>query len=577
MLNRYFQQELGYLRELGAEFSRAHPAVAPMLSGPSADPDVERLLEGVAFLTALLREKLDDEFPEIIHELVQLIWPHYLRPIPSATMIAFSPKPAMKQSVTIPAGIHVASVPVDGTTCLFQTCYDVDLHPLIIEEASFEHRGGQSPAIVLRMALSGPPLSGWQPGKLRLFLAGDYTGAADLYFLLQQHLHQIEIAPVEGGHPLMLPPGSLKPAGFSPKEGLFPFPSNSFPGYRVLQEYFILPSKFLFFDLTGWAHWKNRGEGQRFEIRFKLKDLPFAPSKIRSSSFLLAATPAVNIFPHEADPIRLDHRKTDYLVRPAGPDITHYQVYSLEKVTGFVQGSAREKEYVPFDMFSRSRDKNPVYYAKLRTSPIHAGYDVFLSFVYPQSAEMPKPEIISTKIRCTNANLPEGLRAGDISQPTSSSPEFVKFKNIIAPTPNVLPPLGSNLLWRLLSHLSLNYLSISNAENLRNLLELYIFEETRDKTAIIANRRRIAGIESVESRGSDRLVSGIMMRGRDLSMNIRGDHFTGPGDLYLFGSVLDYFLSNYASINTYTRLTIKDSVKGDLIQWPARIGSHPLI
>ena len=142
MLNRFFQQELANLKELGAEFSSAHPAVAPMLSGPMADPDVERLLEGVAFLTALLRRKLDDEFPEIVHDLMHLIWPHYLRPIPSTTMIAFTPKPTLKQSLTVPAGIHVASVPVEGTSCLFRTAYDVEIHPLALLDASFGKASG---------------------------------------------------------------------------------------------------------------------------------------------------------------------------------------------------------------------------------------------------------------------------------------------------------------------------------------------------------------------------------------------------------------------------------------------------
>jgi len=142
MFNRYFQEELAHLRELGAEFSKAHPALAPMLSGPSTDPDVERLLEGVAFLSGMLREKLDDEFPEIIHELMRLIWPHYLRPIPAATIVAFSPKPALKNPATIPAGIQLGSVPVEGTSCLFKTCYDVEIHPLSLLEASFAQQPG---------------------------------------------------------------------------------------------------------------------------------------------------------------------------------------------------------------------------------------------------------------------------------------------------------------------------------------------------------------------------------------------------------------------------------------------------
>jgi len=577
LFNKHFQQELNYLRELGAEFSKAHPALAPMLGGPTADPDVERLLEGVAFLTALLRQKLDDEFPEVIHELVQLIWPHYLRPTPSTTIIAFTPKPTLKQSIVIPSGIQIASVPVEGTRCLFQTCYDVNIHPIVLSEAFFEETAGHPPAIKLRLELQGPQLSDWQPGSLRFFLAGDFSSAADLYFLLQKHVKQIELKPLETGESLLLTPDHLRPVGFSAENDLFPYPSNSFPGYRILQEYFILPSKFLFLDLVGWERWHNRGEGNRFEICFTLGDLPIQPPKVRASNFVLAASPAINIFSHEGDPFRLDHRKTDYLVRPSGSNTAHYQVYALEKVTGFVQGTAEERTYVPFDMFSSKQISQPVYYAKLRRSLIQAGFDVFLSFAYPSTAGLPKTETISVQLQCTNGQLSERIQIGDISRPTSSSPEFVEFKNITPPTNNVLPPLGTNLLWRLLSHLSLNYLSLSKAENLRALLELYIFEETRDKTAITANRKRIAGIEGVETKGTQRLIAGIMMRGRNIRMTVRQDHFAGPGDLYLFGSILDHFLGNYASINTYTRLSIQEAIKGDLYQWPARIGAHPLI
>jgi type VI secretion system protein ImpG len=318
MFNRYFQQEMSYLKDLAVDFSKAHPAVAPMLSGPTTDPDVERLLEGVGFLTALLRQKLDDEFPEIVHELIQLILPHYLRPIPSATVVAFNPKPALKQSMIIPAGIYVASVPVEGTTCLFKTCYDVEVHPLNLIEASFVEASGQPPAIKLLLELRGLKLSEWQPLTLRLFLAGDYGGAADLYFILREHLNQIVITPFDHARSLIVTPEYLKPVGFSSHESLIPYPTHAFPGYRIFQEYLTLPEKFLFLDLVGWERWQDRGDGSKFEISFEFEDLPFPPPRIKKENFLLSAAPAINIFPHETDPIRLDHRKTEYLVRPSG-------------------------------------------------------------------------------------------------------------------------------------------------------------------------------------------------------------------------------------------------------------------
>ena len=178
MFNRYFQQELDNLKDLGAEFSKLHPAVAPMLNGLSTDPDVERLLEGVAFLTGLLRQKLDDDFPEIVHELFQLIWPHYLRPLPSTAIVAFSPKSNLKQTIRVPKGVQLASEPVDGTTCRFKTCYDVLVHPLSIVDAALEEKPGRSPAINLLLELQGLTLEEWQPESLRFYLAGLPSQAA---------------------------------------------------------------------------------------------------------------------------------------------------------------------------------------------------------------------------------------------------------------------------------------------------------------------------------------------------------------------------------------------------------------
>ncbi|MCK5505076.1 MAG: type VI secretion system baseplate subunit TssF, partial [Thermodesulfovibrionia bacterium] len=314
MFNRYFQQELANLKDLGAEFSKAHPAIAPMLSGPAADPDVERLLEGVAFLTALLRQKLDDEFPEIIHDLMQLVCPHYLNPVPSTTMISFSLKPTLKQSVTVPAETYLSSVPVEGASCLFRTCYDVEMHPLKLLDASFSRPSGQMPSIRLLLELNGLKVSEWRPDSLRLYLAGDYSNAADIYLLLRNHLKRIVMKPVERGDSSVLSGEFLRPAGFSDKEAMIPYPSHAFPGYRILQEYFLSPEKFLFLDITGWERWSNRGDGSRFEVVFEFDELPFPPPRIKRDSFDLFVTPAVNIFPHEADPVLLDLRTPQYMI-----------------------------------------------------------------------------------------------------------------------------------------------------------------------------------------------------------------------------------------------------------------------
>jgi len=212
----------------------------------------------------------------------------------------------------------------------------------------------------------------------------------------------------------------------------------------------------------------------------------------------------------------------------------------------------------------------------MRKAPIADSIDVFLSVVYPPDGKTPTNETLSIDLLCTNGALPENLQLGDIREPTSSSPEFVTFKNVRSITPNVLPPLGTNLLWQLLGHLSLNFLSLATAENLRALLELYVFSESRDRPTVLANQKRINGIENVNATQKDRIVSGAVVRGQEIDLKMRQDHFASPGDLFLFGSVLDHFLGAYATINTYTRLGIHESIKGETYLWPPRLGDHTL-
>lgn len=577
MFNKYFQQELSYLKELGAEYAEAHPALAPMLSGPSSDPDVERLLEGVAFLTGQIREKLDDEFPEIIHELIQLVWPHYLRPVPSCSIITFQPKPALKQSLLVKAGVQVASLPVEGTVCLFKTCYETEVHPLELTGAEYIEPSGKPAAIRMTLQLKGLSLANWQPGKLRFYLAGNYGEAAANNLIFRRDVKRIVLRTADGGVLKMLEPGAIRPVGFAEDEGVIPYPSHSFQPYRIVQEYFIFPQKFLFFDLVGLDSFTYAGDETTFEILFELKKQPQTRPRIRTESIRLFATPVINLFPFEADPIRADHKQSEYLVRPASSNTRHYQVYSVEDVVGHVQGTAQERKYSHFNCFKNDGTNGLVYQLSLKKSPVRPGADSYLQVSYPRDEGLPVTEILSLKLVCTNGDLPENLRVGDISQATSSSPEFAGFTNIMQPTFGVYPPFGKNLLWRLLAHLNLNYVSLSSADNLKALLDIYLFPETRDRTGLLANKKRIDGIEQVTAKPANRLVSGLILRGQDISVKARSDHFAGEGDFYLFGCMLDEFFGLYSSLNAYSRFSLYDSFKGETYQWPARMGEHPLI
>ena len=278
MFNRYFQQEMNQLRELGADFAKAYPALAPMLSGPVADPDVERLLEGVSFQTALLRQKLDDDFPEIIQDLIRIIWPHYLRPIPSTSTVAFTPKPTLRQPATIPAGTPLASVPVEGTSCLFRTCSEVEIHPLSIVEGVFEQPSGQPPQVRLVMELGGLKLADWRPKSLRFFLAGDYAGAADLYFLLMRHLKRIVLRPLDGGEEAVLPRRMPQGGRLFRKRGPHPLSAPCLSGLpRPPGILFFTGKVFVCRSFRAREQWRGRGAGRNSRSAFELITLPVRP------------------------------------------------------------------------------------------------------------------------------------------------------------------------------------------------------------------------------------------------------------------------------------------------------------
>lgn len=577
MIEKYYQRELSHLRDLAADFAKAHPAVAPLLSGPSADPDVERILEGTAFLSGLVYEKLDDDFPEIVHGLIQLIFPHYLRPIPSSTLIRFTPKRSLMETVTIKAGTAIDSVESEGTRCTFTTSYAVDLHPLALTGGAYESQGADAGRLTLSFSLDKVPLSAFRAKSLRFHLGGDYAEATRRYWLLFTRLREIRLVPGDGGAAMSLRPSSLRSVGFDEDEALIPYPSRSFPGYRVLQEYFILPEKFLFFDLTGLDAWRTRGQGGAFSIEFLFDKLPQDMPPMRAEHFQLFVTPALNLFPYHADPILLDHKKPEYAIRPSAQNRDHYQVFTVNKVTGFVQGSVQDRDYLPFEMFNPQVEATPVYSLHHRLSPLGGKAELHLSVAYPGSGEMPKQETLSIDILCTNASLPETLRAGDVRMPTETSPELAEFTSIRPPTAPVQPPLGNNMLWRLLSHMFLNYLSVASPENLRSMLKLYIFTETRDRVAVLANTRRVDAIVGLTVRATERFVRGRVARGQDIQLTLDRQGFAGEGDMFLFGSVLDVFLGNYAAINSFTRLTAEDMLRKERFVWPERLGDRPLL
>jgi type VI secretion system protein ImpG len=579
VFSKYYQDELQFLRELGQEFAQAHPAAAHYLAGPSRDPDVERLLEGFAFLAARVREKLDDEFPELTHGLMTLLWPHYLRPVPSMAILEMAPVlQALRQSQVVPRGAEVHSVPVEGTPCRFRTCFEAVLNPLSLEQVSLESFAGPS-----RLKLGFKIWNQAKPdtlrlGRLRLYLHGDPAVSYALYLHLTHHVESARVSVgVAEGEPWR--PVVIEPAGFGDEEGLIPYPPASFPGYRHLQEYFALPQKFLFLDLIGVDAVAALNAVDRFQVEVRFdRQLPPTLRPTREE-FRLYCTPIVNVFPHDGDPIRIDRTQTEYRVRPSGRDPFHYEVYTVDRVVAYAAGTAEEREIPDFFSFSHgmSRRDRHYYFARLRTSVVDERLDTYVSFVDPRGETVPPDaETVSFQLTCTNRRLAEALRVGDVQVPTESSPSFVNFRNLTVPTPSVTPPLGGDLHWRLISHLSLNYLSLVDADALRGILELYNFQALRDPRAQRANQLRLEGIQEVRSHPAEALAHGCLVRGTAVTVDVLEDRFADEGDLFLFATILNEFLALNATLNSFIQLTVRGLQRGEVYTWPRRIGRDRL-
>lgn len=546
-----------------------------MLSGQASDPDVERLLEGTAFLSGLLQQKIDDHLPEVIHSLTNFIFPHLLKAIPSVTIVRFAPRKGLQESLKISTGTKLGARPVQEVSALFQTCFDCLVQPLEITEINGSGSAGQGQQIEISFELTGPGLDSWIPDPLPFFLGGSYSRASDIFYLLTRKLRRI-VVESEDGSTIALPAKAVQPTAFQRKSSLLPYSDNSFSGYRHLQEFFLLPHKFLFLELTGLNGWQNRGKGTRFKLRFEFESASISLPKMSLDSFLLSTVPAINLFSHEAEPVVLDHTTDKIRIIPALQDGKRPEIYSVESVTGYTRGAMTRKEYIAASRFSTAKDAN-IFSLNHSISPVHNRPQLALQFAYPSHASPLVEETLSMELLCTNGDIPQQLKPGDICQATSSTPELVDFSNLMKPTLPIDPPLAGNVLWQLLSHLSLNLLSLASVENLVELLNLYIFQQDRDRGRISSNKKRVQGIEEFTVQQTNKLVRGQMMRGQKITVVARSDFFASLGDFCLFSMVLDNFFSEYCSLNTFTQLDMTDSVSGETYAWATRIGSRPLI
>ena len=601
----YYERELKFIRQMAGEFAEKYPKVAGrLLLQPDTcdDPHVERLIEAFALLAGRVHHKLDDESPEITEALLDVLYPHYLRPVPPMGIAQFQldPSQSAPASTNVPSGMPIHSKPENGQVCSFRTCYPVTLWPLRVTGAvvspvnRFATPGMPADAAaVIRIGmecLAGLRLEQLPLEFIRFYLNGESAAVHTLYEFLFLNVLRVSVRALparEGTAQAVLPASSLQPVGFTSAEGILPYSDRSFLGYRLLQEYFNFPEKFMFVDLMGLGRLPKSGFGTEFEILIFLKQ-PDQPHRlialeqsVGAATFQLGCTPMVNLFERIAEPIRITQTKAEYVIVPDQHRPFSTEIYSVDRVAS-ASYLETPRVYEPFySLRHGATDESHKHFWYTHRRPSlrknDNGTEVYLSLVdLGFNPSLPPDEILTLQVTCTNRDQAARLKlAGQFGELEPEGAALVRARCLRTPTTTVRLPGRRGLQWRLISHLSLNHLSIveKGAESLREILRLYDFS---DDPAI---RRQIAGVTGVASRSCISRVTSdtgvAFCRGTDVTLEFDEDQYVGAG-VFLLACVLQRFLGLYSAVNSFSRVTAKTR-KGVVKQWPPLAGEQILL
>ena len=568
----YYEDELAYLRDLGEAFGRANPGIAGLLSRQGTDPDVERLLEGFAFLTGRLRQRLDQQLPELSHGLLTLLWPHYLRPLPALTTLEFVPDSTAV--VTVPRGAAVASRPVEGVTCRFRTCWNLDVLPARVTRAQFEPSASAAVLNVTIRTPHGATLAVLGDRGLRFFLHGerDPRLGARLLRALLTDLDSIDVT--AGEVTQRLPPGALRHAGFAPDEAALPWPQNAFPGFRIMQEYLAFPEKFLAVELAALPEALRRGE--TLSLAFRFSRVPDLPDRITADNIRLNCVPVINLFDAHADPLSLDASRQEYRLVPAAPASRHARIHSVDRMEGTSQGHADAQVLPAFESFRHLRPGQPgiFYRTRARSAVVGHGSELWLSFVDGGDQPiLPQIDTISATLTCTDGEVAELVPVGGVDTVAVGSPASMTFRNITPITPEAAPPLSGDTLWRLVAGLARGLAPLTDIESLRALVAAYDFRAIHDDQ----QRRRLelllSGLLELSMEPMERLVNAIPVRGWQVTVTVKESGFGGAEGAFLFGAAFDAFVGVYAGLNACYRVVIEGAESKVRFVWPVRAGN----
>jgi len=575
-VNVYYRDELTYLREMGQLFAKANPRLSRHLAREATDPDVERLLEGFAFLVGRLRQRLDAEMPELAHSLLQLIWPHYLRPVAPITTLQFRVGDgANVPSIRVPRGTAVQTAPLDGEAVAFRTSYDLTVLPLEITAVDLDNRKDSCRLTITIERRAGVGMQALAEGPLTLFFNDhrDPSVARRLFQFFMEKVRAVQVVSKDGSStPATV---TIEPVGFSAEEATLPYPRESFHGFRIMQEYFSCPEKFMYARIRGLEQFAHLAVDS-IKLTFDMAQRFPEASRLIPEQFALNATPAINLFEAEGQALMISHSRTEYPARPLG-GAEKRSVHAVESVTGWIQGSGKRIDYEPFESFrhdSQSEVDSKLYFrARIRPALLGGGVDHYVSFVTRlDEVGMPETETVSMKLTCSNGALAARHGVGSVTRPTSSTPAKLAFTNITPILTEVPPPLDDRIMWTLIANLARNFASLIDVDALRTVVAAYDFRANVDVQAAQQRDLLLQSFRSFERRGIDLVRHGRPVRAHELALKVSEGQLGGEGEMYLFGTVLNQFLKSYASINSLYRFAITGVDTNTTFRWTPKWG-----
>lgn len=571
---RYFEAEMRYLRDAAKEFSRAHPDRAAMLDLDKAgtpDPYVERLFEGFAFSMGRLREKIDDDLPELTEGLVSQLWPHYLKTIPSLSVVSLEPDIAgMKMGEVVRAGLEIYSRPVGPkqTVCQYRTTRDMPLNPLKLTRIAMETEpDGRS---MLRLRIACNPQTDWKQcdlSQLAFYLSGEVPVSNALHLAMTRHQAGLYVR-LPGQTERIAIDGWFSPGGFREEDRLWPTGDSSFSGYQLLLEYFTFRDKFRFVHLHGLEDITFPPGIAYFDVEVVLSTQWNSELPVMDDALNLHCVPVINLFTIQADPLRINGLESEYLLRPRRLQDGHTEIYSVDSVQGSKRTS--DAQYVPFASFRhrggmmRREAPSRYYHTRVRRGPsgLHDTWLILGGDMW-EADRMITGETLSLKVTGTNGQLPrKALMSSLLDRCEQVTQTSLKVRNLCKPTLPAYPPAEDNFHWRVLSHLGSSFLNImSSAEVLRSTLELYNWQHDE------MNLRRLDAILNVQHHLIQRFEKGHLLRGVDIEITLDSNGFSGEGDIYLFGEMLNRFLDLYSDIHLFNQLTLIVQPENKCIRW----------